>query len=800
MDETTIERINLGHASAYAYYKAGGGTGTEEEFTQWMADLGIQVEYLENMAVVTNTLEPGTPASATYEDGVLTLNIPKGEKGDPAPADEVAEATDAWLAQNITNPSNPPLDRSLTLENAAAPADMVGDLRSAIDATQTQIDVPVNIVRSRYINVEGVTTANSKRARTDPLDGSGTISAVNMSGDVYKYYVSYYDETCDISNGTGYDGRSEAGAGRKYIPENAKKIVLTFARMDDAVMTVDDVSAITAALSFYAATDDSFLISGKPADSKATGDRFNAFADELRITNEIVDLKDQIMLPSPTPSVGGSGYIASDGSVGTNASYTHTSYIDISRYKTIRYRRGGLTGTAVQYAAVYNANYEKNRVYRWASDQSEAGYVEELGLITIQDGDVYVRFTKFADTERFGDFYVYAETTPLSDELSGIHDDIAERIEKATEVGVNLFDTSKAVSGYINANGNISSGSSYITSDFIPLANGQTVYANRIRNFMAYNLDKSPISESYESSAKNNFYYTATQDCYIRATLYVDYASANIISYDGKPLYYEPYAEKTVVESGIHLSKEMVADSVPFAGNVLDGKKWVACGDSFTHGDFQRSMTDDYTFTDSPYYGQNKVYPFWIGRRNQGLTVINEAISGSTMTAGESGVNPFSGERYTAVPSDADYITLMFGINDSGNSCPIGTIDDNDNTTFYGAWNVVLNYFITNFPYAHIGIIVGPGMQTSSGQQYANAEIAVAKKWGIPYLNIQFESGGENIPLMLRTSNPDVSQAAKALRNSQQYVNNQEGASNMHPNEKAHEFESTFIEAWLRTL
>ena len=86
-------------------------------------------------------------------------------------------------------------------------ANDVSALKSAIDATQTQIDVPVNIVRSRYINVEGVTTANSKRARTDPLDGSGTISAVNMSGDVYKYYVSYYDETCDISNGTGYDCR-----------------------------------------------------------------------------------------------------------------------------------------------------------------------------------------------------------------------------------------------------------------------------------------------------------------------------------------------------------------------------------------------------------------------------------------------------------------------------------------------------------------------------------------------------------------------------------------------------------------
>ena len=42
-------------------------------------------------------------------------------------------AVDTWLSQNITNPSNPPLDRSLSLSNACAPADMVGELRSDLE-------------------------------------------------------------------------------------------------------------------------------------------------------------------------------------------------------------------------------------------------------------------------------------------------------------------------------------------------------------------------------------------------------------------------------------------------------------------------------------------------------------------------------------------------------------------------------------------------------------------------------------------------------------------------------------------
>ena len=46
---------------------------------------------------------------------------------------QVETAVDAWLGENISNPSNPPLDRSLSSSSAAAPADMVGDLLSAVN-------------------------------------------------------------------------------------------------------------------------------------------------------------------------------------------------------------------------------------------------------------------------------------------------------------------------------------------------------------------------------------------------------------------------------------------------------------------------------------------------------------------------------------------------------------------------------------------------------------------------------------------------------------------------------------------
>lgn len=223
--------------------------------------------------------------------------------------------------------------------------------------------------------------------------------------------------------------------------------------------------------------------------------------------------------------------------------------------------------------------------------------------------------------------------------------------------------------------------------------------------------------------------------------------------------------------------------------NVLTNKKWVACGDSFTEG------VDGEKFADGVFAGKNKVYPFFIGERNN-MVIVNEAVSGSSMTyiserhnSWENGC--FSANRYKNIPSDADYITLYFGINDDNYSAPIGTIDDTENTTFYGAWNIVLEYLIENHPFAKIGIIITNG----SSKKYTDAERAISRKWGIPYLDM--EADYQHVPLMQRvTERTEVCQKALELRKKSFAVSD----TNTHPNARAHEYESTFIENWLRTL
>ena len=246
-------------------------------------------------------------------------------------------------------------------------------------------------------------------------------------------------------------------------------------------------------------------------------------------------------------------------------------------------------------------------------------------------------------------------------------------------------------------------------------------------------------------------------------------------------------------------------NNIPSGSNVLYGKKWVACGDSFTEGDFS-GYTDPNGLSgkNSPELydsvrGMYKTYPWWIAERNN-MVLINEAKCGSTMALSTDYINgtnddinyrnPFSLNRYKEVPLDADYLTLWFGLNET--STPLGTLQDTDNTTILGAWNVVLEYFLTNMHYCKIGIVISDGWLNDT---FANGVISVAEYWGIPYLDMR---NNPQVPLMLggRGGKITLNDKAKTLRNNAFYVT----SSNGHPNLKAHEYQSTFIEHWLRSL
>lgn len=154
--------------------------------------------------------------------------------------------------------------------------------------------------------------------------------------------------------------------------------------------------------------------------------------------------------------------------------------------------------------------------------------------------------------------------------------------------------------------------------------------------------------------------------------------------------------------------------------NILEGKTLVTVGDSITYG----SDMDPAGFAPD---GARMTYGWQIAERN-GMKFYNCGISGSTMQYVEGRPNCFSteGGRYTQLPDEIDYLTIFFGWNDHAFG-KLGTIDDKENTSYYGGFNVVMPYLIEKYPDTRICLIVPFG--TDEGHR--NAVRLLSNKWGV---------------------------------------------------------------------
>ena len=204
--------------------------------------------------------------------------------------------------------------------------------------------------------------------------------------------------------------------------------------------------------------------------------------------------------------------------------------------------------------------------------------------------------------------------------------------------------------------------------------------------------------------------------------------------------------------------------------NYLSGKKLVFCGDSITE-----ALNPDGDFFTS--YGEI------VAMRNA-MIVVKDGISGSTM-ANVEGHNPFCVSRYLN-HTDFDYLTIWFGWNDGMHST-VGTIDDTEDTTFYGAYKKVLNHYVTTYPTKKIGVVVPymPNyMENAEGIQKAVRD--VSSMYGVPCLDLL----DYNRCSLIRG---EANDAQKARMNALTY-------DGTHPNQAGHEYISTMYENFLRSL
>ena len=201
-----------------------------------------------------------------------------------------------------------------------------------------------------------------------------------------------------------------------------------------------------------------------------------------------------------------------------------------------------------------------------------------------------------------------------------------------------------------------------------------------------------------------------------------------------------------------------VNTTIPDGSNILAGKVLVTIGDSITYGADMQMESNGVIENPGPNEGKYKSYGWQIAQRNN-MIFYQKGISGSTM---QGAVNPngtdkgdiskkngFSKEygRYTQLPDDIDFMTIMFGWNDAAYGT-LGTINDTTNETYYGGFNVVLPYLIHKYPYTTIVLIVPFGTTTAHRQAVRD----MAQKWGVGC----FDMCANDLPFYYSEESDDV--------------------------------------------
>lgn len=221
--------------------------------------------------------------------------------------------------------------------------------------------------------------------------------------------------------------------------------------------------------------------------------------------------------------------------------------------------------------------------------------------------------------------------------------------------------------------------------------------------------------------------------------------------------------------------------------DVLFGKKLVVCGDSF-------SANNGTGITP---------YPEIIANRT-GMHLTNISHGGDRMAnVNDPGGNRVFSEMYTSPNiqeplTNADYILFQYGLNEGVLPEQVGDKNSKTTNTLWGAWNTVLLNVITWNPGAKIGIIISDAwMNTGNCVNTYNALKQIAEWWGIPVLDLK-EGSNSNPMIGKRTGvNPDI-EKLRSKHFAIDYDNPIKQDS--HPNQNGHNFRSTIIENFLRSL
>ena len=146
----------------------------------------------------------------------------------------------------------------------------------------------------------------------------------------------------------------------------------------------------------------------------------------------------------------------------------------------------------------------------------------------------------------------------------------------------------------------------------------------------------------------------------------------------------------TTIETDLSELSDTVSNS---NSNPYKGKKWTALGDSLT------MTTSSNSIKHTP-NGRN--YTYWVKEKLGIGTLVNMGLDSSTISTVRTSPQNFI-QRMVNIPLDSDIITVFGGYNDMwSSSSKLGTIEDTDTNTIYGALNKIARYLLCTYPKATI--------------------------------------------------------------------------------------------------
>lgn len=373
----------------------------------------------------------------------------------------IASETSTWLSTHITNPSNPPIDTSLTVAGAAADAKATGDEITGLKRRFGKLIVsPFNIfdkndVVSGYLNGSG-NILPSDSYKTSQLIDVSIFDTLTFS---FTSFGGWFDSSAAFISPLNTSEMNSLREDKSIaVPSSAKYIRVTVETANlDRVQVGENVTRTDYISNEYYSLINLILDSGQ-----IDGDEY--LKTELGLKYINLFNKNNVV----------SGYLNNNGNILANDDYRTSLLIDITGYDTLTFSYTDFGGW-----------YDADEVFISPLVVSEMSTITEDKTIAVPANAKYLRVT--VDTANLDKVQVGQGVTRSNYMSSDLYRLIRLRLDSAQIYGseylrkelgfenINLFNKNEAVDGYLNNSGNILPSDSYKTSQLIDVTNFDTL-------------------------------------------------------------------------------------------------------------------------------------------------------------------------------------------------------------------------------------------------------------------------------------------------------------------------------------